>query len=143
MKILVSTLAVVAVMTLTPVAVSPASADESAVAPTPVAVPGHAFGLEYRYYEGAWEAMPEAMVAVPFKKGITPRFDLAAADRKVGYAFDFRGRLRIEQAGDYTFYTTSDAGSRLKVAGKTVVDNDCSRIVLASPARMKPRGRLP
>ena len=142
MKILVSTLTVVAVMALTPVAVSLASADESAAAPTPGAVAGHAFGLEYRYFEGAWEAMPEAMVAVPFKKGITPRFDLAAADRKVGYAFDFRGRLRIEPAGDYTFYTTSDAGSRLKVAGKTVVDNDCSRIVFGFPSPHEAKGTV-
>ncbi len=141
-SVLVATLAVVAVMTLTPVAVSPVSADESAAAPTPVAVPGHASGLEYRYYEGAWEAMPDAMVAVSFKTGITPRFDLAAADRKVGYAFDYRGRLRIEQAGDYTFYTTSDAGSRLKVAGKTVVDNDCSRIAFGFPSPHEAKGTI-
>jgi nicotinamidase-related amidase len=108
--------------------------------PTAAAVPGHAPGLEYRYYEGAWEALPEAIVAVPFKKGITPRFDLAAAGRNVGYAFDYRGRLRIEQAGDYTFYTTSDAGSRLKVVGKTVVDNDCSRIRFGFPSPHEAKG---
>ena len=94
-------------------------------------------GLEYRYYEGAWQVMPETIVTVPFKSGTTAKFDLSAADRKVGYAFDYRGHIQIDQEGDYTFFTTSDAGSRLKVAGKTVVDNDCSNIRFGFPSPIR------
>ncbi|MCX6924135.1 MAG: alpha-L-fucosidase, partial [Verrucomicrobia bacterium] len=115
---------------------------EAPVNPAAVAVPGYASGLEYRYYEGAWEAMPEAIATVPFKVGTTAKFDLSAADRKVGYAFDYRGGIRIDQEGDYTFYTTSKAGSRLKVAGTTVVDNDCSDIRFGFPRPHEAKGLI-
>ena len=113
-------------------------ADNSA----PAAAPGYIAGLEYRYYEGAWEVMPDAIVTVPFKTGTTAKFDLSAADRKVGYAFDFRGCIRIDREGEYAFYTTSDAGSRLKIAGRTVVDNDCSNIRFGFPSPHEAKGLM-
>ena len=142
MKIFVSTLAAVPVMALMPAAVSPASAGEGVAAPAPVAVPGHLSGLEYRYYEGAWESLPQAIVSVPFKVGTHGRFDLSVADRKVGYAINYSGSLRIDRDGEFVFYVTSDAGSRLVIAGKTVVNNDCSNIRFGFPTPHEAKGTI-
>lgn len=40
------------------------------------------------------------------------------------FAARFSGKFRIPTAGTYTFYITSDDGSRLRINGQTVVDND-------------------
>ena len=40
------------------------------------------------------------------------------------FGFRFSGQISIATAGDYTFYTTSDDGSRLYIDGTVVVDND-------------------
>ena len=106
------------------------------------AVPGYVAGLEYCYYEGAWEAMPDPIVSVPVKKGNAARLNLSAADREVGYAFDYKGSIRIDGEGEYTFYTTSDAGSRLSIAGRTVVDNDCSNIRFGFPSPHEAKGLI-
>jgi hypothetical protein len=41
-----------------------------------------------------------------------------------GYALHFSGHIRVPRDGVYTFYTTSDDGSRLLVGAQVVVDND-------------------
>ena len=40
------------------------------------------------------------------------------------FALRFSGYIKIEKDGKYTFYTNSNDGSRLYIAGKLVVDND-------------------
>jgi hypothetical protein len=59
---------------------------------------------------------------------VTPR---STADGIVGvtdlnewFAFDYKARMTVAQAGTYAFRTVSDDGSRLLVDGHTVVDND-------------------
>lgn len=45
-------------------------------------------------------------------------------DFKDHFAAKVSGYLTIEEAGDHTFYLRSDDGSRLKIAGQTVIDHD-------------------
>ncbi len=40
------------------------------------------------------------------------------------FALRFSGYIKIDKAGEYTFYTNSNDGSRLYINGKLVVDND-------------------
>jgi hypothetical protein len=40
------------------------------------------------------------------------------------YALQFTGMLDIDKAGEHTFYTSSDDGSRLLIDNKVIVTND-------------------
>ena len=39
------------------------------------------------------------------------------------FAAEWHGKIAIYEAGEYTFYTTSDDGSKLSIDGDLVVDN--------------------
>merc|ERR1712139_40836 len=43
---------------------------------------------------------------------------------KENFASQFRGQIHVSRPGTYTFYTTSDDGSGLYIAGRKVVKND-------------------
>jgi len=51
-------------------------------------------------------------------------FDISPYVSEEAFAIRWTGFLRIEKEGVYTFTIGSDDGSRLKIAGATVVDND-------------------
>ncbi len=85
---------------------------------------GTIHGLTYQYYEGVWDALPDFAALAARKTGTVENVDLTPRMRDDYFAFRFRGCLIVPAAGDYTFYTRSDAGSRLLVGGQVVVDND-------------------
>ena len=51
-------------------------------------------------------------------------FDIAPRTRDTAFGFVFEGTLVVPKDGTYTFYLDSDDGSRLFVAGQTIVDYD-------------------
>ena len=82
-------------------------------------------GLNYAYFEGVWDKIPDFSALTPLKKGKTTSFDLASLkSAEDHFALRFSGFITIPEAGDYTFFLVSDDGSRLYVDGKQVVDND-------------------
>ena len=82
--------------------------------------------LEYRYYEaeGPWDKLPDFSKLKPTSTGQADGFDLSVARRKDNVALRFQGVLRIDREGRYTFFTTSDDGSKLYIDDNLVVDND-------------------
>lgn len=86
--------------------------------------PGGAGGLAFDYYEGVWDVLPNFDILTPELSGSVNNFDLSPRLRNDHFAFRYRGYLSIQTTGDYTFYTTSDDGSRLWLNGELVVDND-------------------
>ncbi|MFB6183148.1 MAG: PA14 domain-containing protein [Haloarculaceae archaeon] len=81
----------------------------------------------YEYYEGDYSAvsdMPAFSADNLVRTGETSNFDISKRDRNDGFAFRFNERIEIDDAGQYTFYTDSDDGSRLYVDGERVVNND-------------------
>lgn len=80
--------------------------------------------LAYRYYEGTWQELPNFETLTPLAEGTTEGFDLGVAKRENDMALRFEGELRLEAAGDYVFYLTSDDGARLWIDDRLVVDND-------------------
>lgn len=72
-------------------------------------------GLDYRCYEGLWGYLPDFTKYHPVKTGVATNFDLAVRARNEGVGLEFDGVIRIPREGIYTFYTTSDDGSRLCV----------------------------
>jgi signal transduction histidine kinase len=70
-------------------------------------------GLDYRCFQGGWELLPHWADWMPVKSGLVQNFDLGARVQDYEVGLQFNGYLRIDQPGDYTFWTTSDDGSRL------------------------------
>ncbi len=91
---------------------------------------GWGAGLDYAYYEGRWNKVPDFQKLKPKQEGNLKTFDLNAIKLKNGkkprgnFAVRFWGMISIPEDGKYTFWTTSDDGSYLKIGNQRVVDND-------------------
>ncbi len=82
-------------------------------------------GLDYKYYEaGSYNALPDFNSVTPIKTGNTGSFDISVANRTTAYSINFTGYIDVPSDGQYTFYTTSDDGSKLYIDNNLVVDNN-------------------
>jgi hypothetical protein len=82
-------------------------------------------GLRYKYYEGEWQALPDFDSLTPKATGSAPGPVLETVkQREDGFGVSFSGYLEIRQDAEYTFYLSSDDGSRLSINGRQVVVND-------------------
>ncbi len=82
-------------------------------------------GLNCKYYEGAWSVLPDYDALEPLKTGRVYNIEAGVlAEKEDNYALQFSGIMKIDNPGEYTFYTSSDDGSRLAIDGKRVVIND-------------------
>ena len=61
---------------------------------------------------------------VPIETVSVPNLTLDITDREDTYALLFTGELEITTPGDYTFFLSSDDGSKLYIDGVEVIDND-------------------
>jgi len=81
-------------------------------------------GLNYKYYEGSFDVLPDFATLSPIKEGTVSNAEFNEIDRTNQFAVDFTGSILIENAGDYLFTTGSDDGSKLYINGIEVVNND-------------------
>ncbi len=81
-------------------------------------------GVNYGYYEGTYNQLPDFDALSAVASGTVDNFSLAPRARNDNFAFRYKGCLSVETAGAYTFYTTSDDGSQLLIDGALVVNND-------------------
>ena len=82
-------------------------------------------GLRFEYFElFGLEQLPDFDSLTPVSRGTVSRPDLSVRESDDHFAIRFFGYLAIEQAGEYTFHTSSDDGSQLYVDEELVVDND-------------------
>jgi signal transduction histidine kinase len=72
-------------------------------------------GLDYRCFQGHWEALPDFDRLPATRTGTVTNFDLAARTRDQDVALQFSGYLEVPREGLYTFWLRSDDGSRLYV----------------------------
>jgi len=79
-------------------------------------------GLKYSYYEGRFRSVDQ--MQNPVKYGEAKQLDISAANREEYFGLSFSGYLEIPTDGLYTFYLTSDDGSKLLIDGGLVIDND-------------------
>lgn len=90
----------------------------------PVVLPKVVPGLNYEYYEGRWNRLPQFAKFTPAAIGQATGFDLAVRLRDAQFALRFTGYIEVPTDGIYTFYLKSDDGSRLLIGTDAVVDND-------------------
>jgi|GEM_PF-941229 len=81
-------------------------------------------GLDYKYYEGSWSALPNFDALTAVKQGNVTSFDLTPRNRNDNFGFTFTGFVEVPSDGTYTFFTTSDDGSKLFIGSTQVVNND-------------------
>jgi hypothetical protein len=98
--------------------------DEVAYIAQQNAMLGAAAGVQYEYYEGTFSRLPDFTPLTPLGVGVVNTFDLAPRNRDDLFAFRFNGCIQIPVNGRYTFFVTSDAGSKLYINGVQVVNND-------------------
>ncbi len=83
--------------------------------------------LEVAQYRGRIRSLEDLDSAEFSRTGPAANFTLDPMGRDRGYALRFTGWLRVEQAGDYTFYLTATGASRLSVRGRWLVGEDSWR----------------
>ena len=82
-------------------------------------------GLRFEVYPGSWDEIPDIKQLSAAGSGVVPTADLACCpELNEDFGVRFTGLFFAEQSGLHTFFTTSDEGSRLRIAGQIVVDND-------------------
>ena len=81
-------------------------------------------GLQYAYYEGEWDSLPDFNKLKSVKRGLLKKIDFSPRNQVEYFGFVYSGYIKIPQSGVYAFYTDSDDGSRLSIGKKVVVDND-------------------
>ena len=83
-----------------------------------------ASGLQYAYYEGQWDKLPDFSKLAPKEVGDAAAFDVGIARRNDQFALRMDGTIKIDKEGEYLFLLGSDDGSRLLIDEKVVIDND-------------------
>jgi membrane-associated protease RseP (regulator of RpoE activity) len=91
-------------------------------------------GLAFEGFDGKWDQLPNFDELKPVKTGWaeTPTAEAYKTASGDHYALRFAGFLKIPREGLYTFYTSSDDGSRFKIGSEVVVNNDGLHGVLRS-----------
>ncbi len=87
--------------------------------------PGGPTTLNYDYYEtGQLSALPNFPTLTPIKSGTVSNFTLDPRQRDDDFAFRYTGTITLATSGAYTFYLSSDDGSRLFINNTLVVNYD-------------------
>ncbi|MBN1816700.1 MAG: hypothetical protein JW828_05025 [Sedimentisphaerales bacterium] len=80
--------------------------------------------VNYEYFEGTWDVVPDFHAMTPVQTGLSVGFDIGHRDQEESFGFLFQAYIDIPEDGVYVFYTTSDDGSKLYINGALVVNND-------------------
>jgi hypothetical protein len=82
-------------------------------------------GLEFSYFEGEWQSIPDLKSLKPLKTGVLDNFDIKDASlREDNFAFLMKGYLKVPEDGMYVFRTKADDASKFYVHGKLLIDED-------------------
>ena len=93
----------------------------AAVQPKPEILGGYKRGIEYAYYPGGFQKMPDFSKMKPADTGVVeyPSLTPAKGER---FAMRFTGKLLVDKPGKYTFTLGSDDGSLLFIDQQQIVD---------------------
>lgn len=84
-------------------------------------------GLKYGYYENngnRWDQLPDFSELKAKTTGIAESIDLDKAEREENFGLVLEGFFKAPVDGMYSFYSTSDDGSKIYIASQEVVSND-------------------
>jgi YVTN family beta-propeller protein len=78
----------------------------------------------FSVYSGTWTTLPNFDALSPVATGTSTVLDLSVTTRTDNFGIQFTGTLTVPVTATYTFSTTSNEGSDLRLDGTTVVNND-------------------
>lgn len=81
-------------------------------------------GINYIYYEGTWDNLPDFNQLSPIESGLSDAIDMHEAWADDNFAVLFTGYIEIPIDGLYTFFAATNEGSRLYIDGNLLIDND-------------------
>ncbi|MFM9911148.1 MAG: PA14 domain-containing protein [Chitinophagaceae bacterium] len=81
-------------------------------------------GLDYQYYEGEWNYLPDFGLIFPVKSGSIDNISFSPIKQQDNFALKFTGFLDIPIDGYYTFFLNSDDGSKLFIGDLNLINND-------------------
>ncbi|MHA7943861.1 carbohydrate-binding protein [Formosa sp. 3Alg 14/1] len=81
-------------------------------------------GINYKYYEGTWDNLPDFEYETPLSTGVTSNIGLTEATATNHYGFVFEGYIHAPSDGTYTLYAHSDDGSSVLINGVEILNND-------------------
>ncbi len=82
-------------------------------------------GVQYKYYEGRWEKLPDFINLSPIRVGVVNTFNLEGLEqRELYFGLVMHGFSQIKKDGVYTFFVSSNDGSKLLADNVEVVNND-------------------
>ncbi len=81
-------------------------------------------GIDYEYYEGTWEELPNFDLLTPISRGQIENFSLPQKNSGENFGVQYQGYIKIPHDGEYTFYLNSDDGSSLYLDKGLLVSND-------------------
>lgn len=86
-------------------------------------------GVYYQYYatSGSGGTLPDFTQILPVTYDVINNFSLTPALSTTNFSFQYTGYVTVPATGTYTFYTSSDDGSRLYIGTTLVVDNNFSQ----------------
>lgn len=81
-------------------------------------------GINYTVYEGEWKERPDLNNITEVSSGRQYDFDVTKIKKREDYVvIVFEGFIRVNQPGDFNFYSSANDGSWLYIDNKLVVDN--------------------
>jgi hypothetical protein len=81
-------------------------------------------GLFCNYYEGETSRVDKIKELSLVHKFVVPAFSIETRKRDENFAFKYSGYIKIPEDGIYTFYLSSNDGSRLYLNEDVFIDND-------------------
>ncbi len=81
-------------------------------------------GVSHKYFEGSYSVIPDFKYGIEKRRASGTNFSIAPRDVNDNFGFRFETVISITTAGTYTFFTSSDAGSKLYINDAQVVNND-------------------
>lgn len=89
-----------------------------------VTTDGNPSGVNYEYFHGSYSQLPNFTALAPVQTGTMTNFSLYPRLQNDNFAFKYEACLSVPTAGNYSFYTSSDDGSKLYIGTTAVVNND-------------------
>jgi hypothetical protein len=80
-------------------------------------------GIDYKYYEGTWTAIPDFSTLAAKDSGVTASMNLSVRKRNTNFGLLFTGTITIPTTATYSFLLNSSDGSRITIGTIAVVTN--------------------
>jgi hypothetical protein len=91
--------------------------------------------LNFAFYEGEFLNTIDLKQFVATERGTSSTIGILNAEKKVNFGYKFSGFIKIAKEGVYTFYLTSNDGSRLLLNDQEIINNEgmhANRLIVES-----------